>query len=284
MKRHGFIAAVALVGLLTSGCWPLVKPSGTAPLRYRDAIFSGVTKTADVTYGSAQNIAGQTVTLKLDVYQPTGDTKTGRPAIVWVHGGSFSSGTKTSPELVDEATDLGKKGYVSFSISYRLEPGGCSAGAPTSNCVVAIQHAMEDAQNAVRFVKANAATYGIDANRVAIGGTSAGAITAMNVAYKTGETPDAGVRAGVSLSGANLLGAYDVNDAPTLLFHGTADPLVPYQWAVNTKTGAEGVKNYAWLTTWQNEGHVPYVEHRQQIIDQTTNFLYHYLDAASAPQ
>jgi carboxylesterase type B len=182
MKRYGFVAVVALVGLLTSGCWPLVKPSGTAPLRYRDAIFTGVTKTADVTYRNAPNIAGQNVTLKLDVYSPTGDTVSGRPAMIWVHGGSFSSGAKTSPELVDQANVLAKQGFVNFSISYRLEPGGCNAGTPTANCVTAIIHAMEDAQAAVKFVRDNAATYGIDPIRIGIGVSSAGAITAMNVA------------------------------------------------------------------------------------------------------
>jgi acetyl esterase/lipase len=244
MKRYGFVGAVALIALFTSGCWPLLEPEGAAPLRYRDEIFTAVTKTADVTYGSAANIAGQTVTLKLDVYSPTGDTTTGRPAMIWVHGGSFSSGTKTSPELV----------------------------------------AMEDAQAAVRFVKANAAAYGIDPNRVGIGGSSAGAITAMNVAYKTGETPAAAVRAGVSLSGANLLGAYDANDAPTFLMHNTTDPLVPYQWALNTEAGAKGAGRYVWLTKWEGTGHVPYGAHRQEILDQTANFLYHAMDLAHAPR
>jgi acetyl esterase/lipase len=284
MKRYGFVGAVALIALFTSGCWPLLEPEGAAPLRYRDEIFTAVTKTADVTYGSAANIAGQTVTLKLDVYSPTGDTTTGRPAMIWVHGGSFSSGTKTSPELVDQANVLAKKGFVNFSISYRLEPDGCSASAPTGNCVTAIVHAMEDAQAAVRFVKANAAAYGIDPNRVGIGGSSAGAITAMNVAYKTGETPAAAVRAGVSLSGANLLGAYDANDAPTFLMHNTTDPLVPYQWALNTEAGAKGAGRYVWLTKWEGTGHVPYGAHRQEILDQTANFLYHAMDLAHAPR
>lgn len=284
MKRYGFVAVVMLVGLLTAGCWPLVKPSGTAPLRYRDAIFTGVTKTANVTYGSAQNSAGQTVTLNLDVYSPTGDSVTGRPAMIWVHGGSFSSGSKTSPELVDQANVLAAKGYVNFSISYRLHPDGCSAGAPTPACVTAIVNAIEDAQNAVRWVRENAATYGVDPNRIGIGGSSAGGIIAMHVAYKTGETPAAGVQAGVSLSGANILAAYDANDAPTFLMHNTVDPLVPYQWALNTEAGARAAKTYVWLTKWEGSGHVPYVQHRQEILDQTANFLYKMLDLANAPR
>ena len=58
---------------------------------------------------------------------------TERPAIVWVHGGSFCCGDKSSAEIVDEATTFARKGYFNVSINYRLEPGGCSAGAPTTS-------------------------------------------------------------------------------------------------------------------------------------------------------
>src|SRR6185436_11342997 len=102
-------------------------PPGAAPLRYRDPVFATVTKTTDVVYGSAVDQNGTTQSLKLDVYQPTGDAVSKRPAMVWVHGGGFSSGNKTSPEIVAEANDLAKKGYVSVSIDYRLYGQGCSA-------------------------------------------------------------------------------------------------------------------------------------------------------------
>jgi hypothetical protein len=45
-----------------------------------------VTVTSGLTYGTAVNLENQTVTLKFDLYQPTGDTVTSRAAIVWVHG------------------------------------------------------------------------------------------------------------------------------------------------------------------------------------------------------
>jgi hypothetical protein len=137
---------------------PSITPPGAAPLRYRDAVFETVATTSDVTYGSAVNGSGETVSLELDVYQPSGDAVTARPAIVWVHGGSFAFGSKTSPELVDEATVFATKGYVNVSIEYRLEPGGCSAGAPTGTSNLAIQEALADAQSAVRFLRTNAAT------------------------------------------------------------------------------------------------------------------------------
>jgi predicted esterase len=264
--------------------FPYTPPPGDAPLRYRDLVFGAVTTTANVTYGSAMNISGQTITLRLDVYEPTGDSITARPAIVWVHGGSFSSGDKTSAELVDEANTFAMKGYVNVSINYRLEPGGCSASAPTTNCIIAMQEAKQDAQTAVRFLRTNASFYDIDDSRIAIGGSSAGAITALHVGFGSSEDPTAAVGAAVSLSGAHILGLVDSGDAPSMLFHGTADVVVPYQWAVDTLNLATAAGLDSFLTSWTGAGHVPYVQHRTEILDQTTNFLYWELDLTNAAQ
>jgi para-nitrobenzyl esterase len=277
------VAAIALV-VVGAGCdVARIVPMGTGPLRYRDAIFTSVVKTADVTYGSATNLESETVTLKLDVYAPpASDTVSSRPAIIWVHGGSFSSGDKTSGELVDESNTFADKGFVNFSINYRLEPGGCSSSNPTATCVHAIQEATQDAQTAVRFVRTHAATYGVDPNRIAIGGSSAGAITALQVGYASSENPASKVRAALSLSGANLLSTVCKGDAPALLFHGTADPLVPYSWAVTTVNQAEAAGLTVSLETWEGAGHVPYVQFRTQILSQSANFLWWTMDLAHA--
>jgi acetyl esterase/lipase len=263
---------------------PYVSPTAPAPLRYRDLVFSTVSTTTNVIYGSAVNDSGQAVTLRLDIYEPTGDTVTERPAVVWVHGGSFCCGDKTSAEIVDEATTFAKKGYFNVSINYRLEPGGCSASTPTLTCLIAIQEALADAQTAVRFLRTNAAVYGIDQTRIAIGGSSAGAITALNVGFSSSEDPTAAVGGAVSLSGAHLFGAIDSGDAPSLLFHGTADTVVPYQWAVDTWNEAIAFSLDSFLTSWDGAGHVPYSQHRTEILDQTTNFLYWELDLTNAAQ
>jgi para-nitrobenzyl esterase len=280
-RRHLLVVALAFA-LVAAGCdWPNMNPSGTAPLRYRDQIFNGVTVSRDITYGSAVNLENQTVTLQLDMYQPTGDTVRQRPATVWVHGGSFTNGDKTSPELVDEATTFSQKGYVNVSINYRLETPGCSG--TLSNCIQAIQEATADAQTAVRWLRANAATYGVDPNRIAIGGSSAGAITALNVGYSSSEDPTAKVRAAVSISGAQLVvGTVSPGDAPAMDFHCTTDPLVSYQWAVNTINSAKAQGLDAFLESWTETCHVPYVEHRQQILDQTRNFLWWEMDLGHA--
>lgn len=285
MRGRVWIPLVAVLAVFAAGCnWPGITPTGTAPLRYRDAVFGAVTTTQNVTYGSAVNLESQTIILQMDAYQPTGDTDTNRPAIVWVHGGSFCCGSRKDGDVVDEAQTFAEKGYVTFSIDYRLESPGCSGTA--SNCPQAIGEAFEDAQTAVEFVRTNAATYGIDPTRIAIGGTSAGGITALNVGYSSVQDPAAKVRAAVSLSGAYLpaggVGPIEPGDAPAMDFHCTTDPLVPYPLAVDTIDAAHAQGLDAFLESWNETCHAPYVEHRDQILTQTTNFLYWEMDLSHA--
>lgn len=291
MRVRGLLVVVALV-VAGTGCLPYVAPEGAAPLRYRDPVFNAVTKTTDVVYGSAVDQLGTTQSLKLDMYEPTGDTNPARPAIVWVHGGSFSSGDKSSGELVDEATFFSKAGYVNVSINYRLVAGGCSAtgsGGALTSCLTAITDSQHDAQAAVRFLRKNAATYRVDPDRIAVGGSSAGAIAALQVGANSEDPGTSGnpgfssaVRGAVALSGAKLLGpAMTAGDAAELMFHGTIDTLVPYQWAVNTQNEARAGGVLSYLTTYEGEGHVPY-NHRDEILTQTRNFLYAVMDLQHA--
>jgi acetyl esterase/lipase len=287
-RRLPVVLLAGALALVATGC--LLPPTGAAPLRYRDLVFSAVTTTPNVTYASPiSRQTGLPVNVFADVYRPTGDTVTSRPAVIWVHGGAFIVGSRTSPEIVDEATTFAKKGYVSIAISYRLSPSGCSAATPTSECLLAITDAQADAQTAVRWLRSNATTYGVDPTRIAIGGSSAGAITALNVGFN-GDTPRPGplpqvssrVQAAVSISGAALGGGISAGDAPSLLFHGTNDLLVPYAWGQNTVNSARAAGLTSWLVTWSGAGHVPYVQNRTQILDLTTNFLYSALTLESA--
>jgi len=67
-------------------------PVGAAPLRYRDQVFSNITVTSDLQYGAAPGVDGNPSALKLDMYQPAGDTAAARPAVIWVHGGGYAGG------------------------------------------------------------------------------------------------------------------------------------------------------------------------------------------------
>jgi hypothetical protein len=67
------LAPILVAAALLAGC-TVPKPPGAAPLRYRDIVFSGVSKSADLQYGTAPDLQCNPVALKLDLYQPTGDT------------------------------------------------------------------------------------------------------------------------------------------------------------------------------------------------------------------
>lgn len=269
---------VAVLSLVATSCL-LARPAGPDGLRYRDEVFSAVTRTSGITYGQAVTQTSSDMTLRADLYEPTGDTASQRPLVIFVHGGSFKNGSRQSGELVDQANVLGKKGWVSASISYRQTAQGCTV--INASCVEAIIDATEDAQAAVRFFRANAAQYRLDPTRIAIAGSSAGAITALNVGFRADVPGNSGtpgvssdVRAAVSLSGGRLLGSCDPGDAATLLFHNSVDGAVPYQWAVNTETCAKDANLWSHLTTWEGSGHVPYSQHRDEILRDTTYFLY----------
>lgn len=292
-RNTGIVGIAGLIALVAlAGCTLVPPPPGPAPLRYRDELFATVTKQADLAYGSAPDAAGNPVSLTLDLYEPAGDGVTARPAVVWVHGGGFTTGSKTAGNVVDLATASAKRGYVAVSIDYRLlSSTGCGGNpTPTGSCIEAAIAAQHDAQAAVRWLRANAGTYRVDPDRIAMGGTSAGAVTSLLAAYRSDDPGTSGnpgysstVGAAVSISGGlpdtSAIGA---GDAPALLFHGTADTTVPYQWAVDVTQAAQATGLVAILETLLGAGHVPYTQYRDLFVSQSANFLYAQLDLAHA--
>ncbi|HXV00985.1 MAG TPA: carboxylesterase family protein [Caulobacteraceae bacterium] len=94
----------------------------------------------------------------------------GAPVMVWIHGGSFTSGGTAIP-LYDGA-NLARKGVVMVSVAYRLGPFGfLAAPGATGNFGILDQIA------ALKWVKANIAGFGGDPKRVTVFGESAGAIS-----------------------------------------------------------------------------------------------------------
>jgi dienelactone hydrolase len=286
--RKGVAALVALLAVaLISGC-TVPEPPGAAPLRYRDQVFNNVTVTSNLQYGSAPDAQGNPVPLMLDMYRPTGDTQTSRPALVWVHGGSFTGGDKTNTVPVDVANTFAKLGYVVVSINYRLLGANC-IGNP-GGCTTAAIEAKRDAQAAVRWLRANAATYGIDPTRIGVGGESAGAITATLVGLLSEDVGSSGnpgwpstVRGFVSVSGGLPTGGIaNAGDAPGLFFHGSADNIVPASWSVNTAVEMLNAGVAAWLEIQDGAGHVPWAQYRTLYLQQADWFFYLTLDLAHA--
>jgi acetyl esterase/lipase len=290
--------AAAFLVLAASAAADLVPPPvGPAPLRYRDVIFPTLTKTPALTYGSAPDGSGNPVTLTLDMFRPAGDTQTSRPAIVLVHGGGFSAGNSHNGAMVKMANAFAQRGYVAVSINYRLlntthEKCGVEA-QPSQTCITAALAAQHDAQAAVRWLRRNAATYGVDPTRIAIGGGSAGAATALAVAINSTDPGTSGnpgysskVGAAISISGA-LPGSFakslfDASDSPTLMFEGTADTVVPYAAAAQTAADMRAAGITVVFEALQGGGHVPMATFGDAIISQSVNFAYDQLNLARA--
>lgn len=180
--------------------------------------------------------------LKLDIYQPKNDTLGSRPLIIFMHGGGFGGGTRTNEAEVKFSQAAARKGYVAVQISYRLtrknESFGCDYAA--SGKIETFQKAAADFMDAVQFMLKNKEKYGIDASKVIVGGSSAGAEAVLNAVYNeqlmfgnTKEYDSIAVAGVFSLAGAILDARYITkkNAVPGVFFHGTEDNLVPYATA-----------------------------------------------------
>ena len=286
---------VAGAALLALAACDLPRPAGEGVIRYRDQVFTSVTRTADVQYATGAGADGAPVALKLDVYRPDGDTQTRRAAVVFVHGGGYSGGDKGSGPSAQLAASFPKLGYVTFSVNYRLlaPPGGCTGATAGSNeCIFAAVSAITDAQAAVRWIRAHAAEYGVDPGRIGIAGESAGGITATGVGLYAENPNNDGedvsvsprVQGFFSISGGLPGGIFaTADDAPGVLVSGTADGVVPYQWSVDTATAMTNLGRLGLLQPIEGAGHVPWSEpNRTHITEQAQYFFYYVLDLANA--
>lgn len=149
--------------------------------RYHERRFPSVIPQLDVTYGSAPQwiFPYWNETLKMDIYQPTGDTLTKRPLLIFAHSGGFLNGAKNVDDMVAICDSFGQKGYVTASIAYRKGFNPLDG----SSCERAVYRGIQDGKAAVRFFKQNASLYGIDTNFIYFGGMSAGGFIALHVGY-----------------------------------------------------------------------------------------------------
>ena len=174
------------------------------------------------------------VTLEMDIYTPVGDDMAERPLLLMMHGGSFLFGNKEEPGQTGWCQYFASLGYVAVSINYRL-----GFHARKKEFREAELRALEDADAALEYLLGRE-DLRIDRNRVFAAGTSAGAMTALNLAFRLyGDRPMEEVSprlpAGFHIRAvANLWGSvHDLSvlenaRAPILSFQSTADPVMPY--------------------------------------------------------
>ena len=119
--------------------------------------------------------------LFLDLYEPdTAAIGWKRPIMVAIHGGGFLFGDKS--EMTSLCREFAARGYVCASINYRLVPDD-PPGVAKDQYTRAVMAAVSDADHATRWIEANAGRFHADTSRIFIGGSSAGAVTSMLLAY-----------------------------------------------------------------------------------------------------
>ena len=203
--------------------------------------------------------------LLMDVHIPPGPGP--HAAVILVHGGGWSDGSKQADFIQPLFKPLDESGLAWVSIDYRLAPKHPYPAA------------VRDVEEAIRYIKAHAKEFRIDPKRLALMGESAGGHLVALVATRS--TPETRVAAVVPFYGAfdlealqaprkevskgmtGFLGITDMSEKsravlreasaanyvkkglpPFLLIHGTKDEAVPYDQSVkfNAQLKAVGVK------------------------------------------
>ena len=185
--------------------------------------------------------------LKLDVYRPE-QPRQDKAAVMTVFGGGFFSGERNNREMKQWAQALLERGFTVISIDYRLGFKDSAMVASHSKLLqltglfrFCIDIATEDCAAAVAWVCSNAQMLDIDPSKLILTGSSAGAITVLQLDYcransleQASALPEGWKPAAiVPYSGGIMCHKselkYATDPAPTMLMHGKKDKIVAYK-------------------------------------------------------
>ena len=185
--------------------------------------------------------------LCLDVYKPE-TPRADKAAVMMAFGGGFFSGERNNYIMKDWARALTEHGFTVISIDYRLGFKDSAMVASHSSLLkltdlfkYCIDIAVKDCAAAVAWVHANAGMLDIDPSRLILTGSSAGAITVLQLDYcRANSLPEASdlpagwkpaavipYSGGVMCRDSKL--KYATDPAPTMLMHGNKDRIVTYK-------------------------------------------------------
>ena len=163
--------------------------------RYLDEIFSSVSVEEDIFFSANYGFFSGFMTLdtlRMDIYQPMGDTVSSRPLVILMHPGSFlPKGANTLPfgdrkdsAIVEMCMRLAKRGFVAVAGSYRAgwNPASMDQDVRAGTIITATVIGSFDAKNCIKFFRQDAAgdnNYRIDPTRITLGGTNTGGYVAL---------------------------------------------------------------------------------------------------------
>lgn len=188
------------------------------------------------------------IDLTMDVYLPDDNNEASRPLLVLIHGGAFFNGDKADMGFPEWAKYFAGMGYLVASVNYRLgfRLGLIKSFAPVNQAGF---YAVQDVDAAIRFIIHHQDLYGrVDPDRVFVAGTSAGGITALNVAFMRDANipPDAQETGGIKAVNPEINESYSIravgnmwgavsdlsilnnSTSSVISFHSSGDPVVPY--------------------------------------------------------
>ncbi len=170
---------------------------------------------------------GKHVKQKVDVFLPK-NTEGKVPVVIYIHGGGWGSGAMEDAIIGSSIRSLLDRGIAVVGTGYRYLRDASLDGVKPS-----VKGCLDDAEAAVKFVKANADKWGIDTSRIALAGGSAGACTALYLGLKDDNS-----------LGIKALGP--------VIAQTSIDPKQMKEWIPNIKYGqhAFGFRSFdEWLTS-----------------------------------
>ncbi len=249
---------------------------------YKDPIY-GYTVTSDVVYRPNAPVSSGTKNLLCDIYQPVdigqGPVPANRPGVVIQDGGAWTSGSKTHGRVVIPTQYMVRRGFTVVITDYRqIEDGtllnpsiqgqtefgtrpwvNISAGLPSSIYpgIDSIRSAIEDFAVGIAWTRSHAAELGIDANRMAACGGSAGGVDVLCLQYNNNPVPEGyRVQAVMGIVGT-MFGNWNKINAgapPCFMLNNTLDPLIWYDPDIpnfNNRLTQLGVYHEQWYQVTQ---------------------------------
>ncbi len=272
---------------------PIVKLNAT----YEVNVIEDIIYAEGLSHDSWNSTNTSIAPLNMDSYVPENDLKN-RPLLMLIHGGAFIGGSKQQDALVDIANYYASRGFVVFSIDYRLRDqkgtipqewiDSIADVAPANlDQLYAMYPAHRDAKAALRWIIANADNYNINKDYISVGGGSAGAITSIGLGVsELGDYKDEiSLSEDNTLSTTNLSQRYEVqtildfwgskvsieileliygyqrfksNDPGLFIAHGTEDSTVLFSSAEDLKTIWETNENDFVFYPLEGKGHGPW--------------------------
>lgn len=255
MIKRSVLCCLALFCTLSLYC------QQSASVRYRDLVFKKANKQSNISYSGSRDKSVKKRYRQMDLYTPAGDTARLRPLIIWIHGGGFKYGNKTSTGTPVWSRTFARRGYVCAAINYRLSKKRPLVKFPhlVEGCV----EAMEDFQEVIAYFRKHQDLYRVDMNKVVLAGNSAGGMVAIQSVYSSyydlfcvTNSDDANYNSrqynpDKIIAVVNLWGSiYDTTwlkngRVPIVSIHGTTDKIVPIEHGLAPMYGSRCIHRNA---------------------------------------